>query len=98
MSDGTIDKLREAMAEFDGADRHRYGGRTQAAQRVLRLVRELLSEVDGVRAAGGSQYHIDVEPLGGPVPGVDGSHLPDGPWDYLPGGGMIRYGDDNGDD
>lgn len=81
--DGVIDKLREAMSEFDGCTAAERGFRVHAAMRVLRLVRELLSEVDGARReaewveASSHPSYWSGEPLGGPVPGVDGSHLPD---------------------
>jgi len=74
-----IAELRQAMSEFDGAGRV---AKPAAAREVLALVRRLLAEVDGVRAAGGAQFHVDVEPLGGPIPGVNGSHLPERDDDY----------------
>lgn len=82
MTDDVIGKLREAVAEYDGASPDSEPGfRAWAALNVVRLARELLAEIDGeaedvwVAPPGTPVIALGAEPLGGPVPGVTG-HLP----------------------
>jgi hypothetical protein len=58
MSD-VIGELRQAMAEFDGCTPAERAFRVHCAQRVIRLVRRLLAEVDGERAGA-----VGYEPVG----------------------------------
>lgn len=60
-----IADLRQAMAEFDGCTPAERAFRVHCAQRVIRLVRRLLAEVDGERAPVHPWW---AEPLGPPNP------------------------------
>jgi hypothetical protein len=65
-----IAELRQALAGYDRVGPAEPGSITD---RMAEAVRRLIAEVDGQGAA---YLPPMVDPLGGPMPGVAGSHLP----------------------